>query len=721
MSFRRGIQTVTARCLLTLLALVRTASGQHPILEGVTNLSLIGGTQSPIIADDPAWVPLVAGGNALAGPPPLVAAARAWGDGRIVFSCREWHTNEASNATFRLNAATWLANGRSGALAWTTGHGEWHTFMTAAVLPSMADAMGRSSFAIPGTVSAASLSGVAVLYVLDPWAYFSESERSTIMGWVHDGGGLYVCALGWSWDQYHPGFRAEIDHPATRLLAGTRAFPVNSYVWWYQGQPQTFGRLGDAADTGCALFAFGRLVALHQAHGPALPAVLEQDSNARRVFSEAHAVLSYASLLGLPSPHREDALLYARELLLEHSFGLYARGAPLPSSVPNMIRGRERIWRTLADLTPQDPAARAELGELAGWTGARLALYRDHGVLVVDNDRTSPAQLGALRDAVASIPSGRIDLDAITINEFLPPGSPDWNLGGRGCQVNVFGTAVGTAVENSFPSDGVARPVDLFLLVAAHEVTHALDATWVTPTHSLSMRRAALIEDAGSDPLNYLRSTLPNGYFVQNPQEFLASIGNQWASESSLCFRLGRTRLEAGRRQPIEQALFMAELYSVAGKNDESTTFFRGHPDGTLVPRNVAVRRDPLGRISEVRDGTAIWLIIYGPDHHVQTVFEFSLDCNANGIADAHEILVTRTASDHDSDMIPDACQCPADLNRDGIVDSTDLSGVLAAWGTAGGGGGGIFDADLDDDQTVSSDDLAILLASWGPCPPADG
>jgi hypothetical protein len=52
---------------------------------------------------------------------------------------------------------------------------------------------------------------------------------------------------------------------------------------------------------------------------------------------------------------------------------------------------------------------------------------------------------------------------------------------------------------------------------------------------------------------------------------------------------------------------------------------------------------------------------------------------------------------------------CVADLNGDGVVDSSDLATVLNSWGTAKN--------DLDDDGTVGSSDLATLLNAWGACP----
>ncbi len=57
------------------------------------------------------------------------------------------------------------------------------------------------------------------------------------------------------------------------------------------------------------------------------------------------------------------------------------------------------------------------------------------------------------------------------------------------------------------------------------------------------------------------------------------------------------------------------------------------------------------------------------------------------------------------------ACSgCPADLSGDGLVDGTDLSALLAAWGTSA--------ADISGDGAVDGVDLSVMLAAWGDCQP---
>lgn len=57
------------------------------------------------------------------------------------------------------------------------------------------------------------------------------------------------------------------------------------------------------------------------------------------------------------------------------------------------------------------------------------------------------------------------------------------------------------------------------------------------------------------------------------------------------------------------------------------------------------------------------------------------------------------------------AGSCPADLDGDGSVGSSDLAALLGAWGAPGG------PADITGDGGVGAADLAAMLGAWGPCP----
>jgi len=53
---------------------------------------------------------------------------------------------------------------------------------------------------------------------------------------------------------------------------------------------------------------------------------------------------------------------------------------------------------------------------------------------------------------------------------------------------------------------------------------------------------------------------------------------------------------------------------------------------------------------------------------------------------------------------------CPADLDQDNLVSSSDIAILLNQWGTTGTG-------DINGSGTVDASDLSILLSAWGACP----
>jgi hypothetical protein len=87
-------------------------------------------------------------------------------------------------------------------------------------------------------------------------------------------------------------------------------------------------------------------------------------------------------------------------------------------------------------------------------------------------------------------------------------------------------------------------------------------------------------------------------------------------------------------------------------------------------------------------------------------------DCDGDSVPDVVEIR--RVGNDANSNGVPDACECPADLDRSGAIGAEDLAAVLFAWGTSGGK---TPEADINDDGTVDANDLSVVIAGWGSCP----
>ena len=147
------------------------------------------------------------------------------------------------------------------------------------------------------------------------------------------------------------------------------------------------------------------------------------------------------------------------------------------------------------------------------------------------------------------------------------------------------------------------------------------------PRHEfLGHERAALLADAGNDPQNFLRNLpqFPSGWFQQNPLEFIASIANQWVAESQICLQLGREKLGFGRRQPMEQALFFADMLSTGN----TVPFFRCGTSGVIQSRTATLGRDAQGRIISITDGGVRLDIVYDAQGHVASATQTAQDCD---------------------------------------------------------------------------------------------
>lgn len=248
-------------------------------------------------------------------------------------------------------------------------------------------------------------------------------------------------------------------------------------------------------------------------------------------------------------------------------------------------------------------AKKQEIAAILGLQGRRIDLWETHSLLFLDNGLSGADQMDVVMRVLDLIPGEMHNTASITVYDYLgnaPPWQPEsiWihrpYLG-----VNIFGIDLGHT-GNAFPEDVAPGIADVFSSVLVHEINHVVDGYHVQRDPRLEARRMELIEAAGSDPLNYLRSMFEPGFFVQAPQEFIASIANEWFTDSAKTFELGRVRFDAGRSQPLNQALFFAEIYSLGL---DSTRFYRNDARGNLVRETIPVGRDGQGRINALQHG----------------------------------------------------------------------------------------------------------------------
>ncbi len=105
-----------------------------------------------------------------------------------------------------------------------------------------------------------------------------------------------------------------------------------------------------------------------------------------------------------------------------------------------------------------------------------------------------------------------------------------------------------------------------------------------------------------------------DGFFQEAPQEFFASISNQYFSHSEHTLRLGIERLNQGIAEPLNQFLFFAEVYSLGG---DFTLFYALDTEGNLTRTEVPAVRDSQGRIVELHTEGTLYTFQLDAEGHV--------------------------------------------------------------------------------------------------------
>jgi hypothetical protein len=659
-----------------------TAESQSPqtIVEGVSAI-VSGGWPGPIYIEDPAWWPLV--GSTTASQPSLFAAVRTWHKGRVAaFGHDGILVNSLlDTGLFRLNMVEWLGDGMPTTVHYTTGHGEWLGPGNLTQLSQQLAAVNSTLSPLAAPITPNSLQDVSVLIVGNAWGALADAEIEAIHEWVAAGGGLAMPGLGWSWRAYHPSQTME-DYPMMRVAApfgirwldGSISDPKNNiagsaiFDLFYPNVPNR------TVAASIAILQYAHLV-----HGAGLAVALEDDPDLRREFVLAHQLLA-VPVRTFPPDHPERAIVATafRQLLTAHGEFLARDFAFDRVLTPTAAWLRERFWRTLLEAEDLDAEGLEALIAAGGIDEARGSLLYDYRLLLMDNVSLDGPQVATIRGHLDAIAPSLHDLRVISAVDLLGNPSEPVLLAGRDGGVNIFSVPVGAATENQFPSDSPPGIADLFSVVVAHEVTHSVDAFGIGGDQQLRERRDALIVRAGTDSMNYLRSMIPDGFFVAAPQEFVASIANQWFTDTPLTIALGVSRFAGGRPEPLNQVLFMVEVFSTGGS---TTPLYTTSLDGLLTTTPGPLLRDPADRIVAVR--------------LPEMVHRFELD--EAGWVVGHWV----------------SPPCPADLDSDDLVTGADLGLLLSAWGHRGNP----VPADLDRNGAVDGADLGLLLAAWGPCP----
>jgi len=592
-----------------------------PLVEDVGAVVCPGCATGPLFPLAPEWQTIV-GGDADTTPRRSVyVAARQYGNGRVMaFGHEGMFVSSAystlSNGRFLRNTVNWLNSAGSKQVVYSSGHGET---IGGSQLSSLSNAMAAEGYTFTGVsapLTATKLAGKSVLIVGNGGGTpFTAAEIEVVRQFVADGGGLCLGGLGWAWTTYHPGMTMD-DYPMTRL-----ASPYG--VWW---RTQIINDPTDQSNGSVRFHVFypqaapyslaaakETIAAAHTAHGANLPTVLESDAALRNAVLDAHVVVAGVTELSSNHPGRSEIFDFYTELMKQWP-GYYSRAAGVSmAQFPRTVLTRERSWITQREVLPLTYERKARLIAAAQLSGRARDLLDDFGIALIDNVQFQPTQLDHLHRLFTLVPAALHNISSVSaLDDFFPtttsPSAREYldrqNGAIFGSSLNTFGTPLNGAGENPFPNDVPPVIGSAFGGATAHEINHVVDFFFIYTDPTRNQRRAQLISQAGSNHLNYLRSMFADGFFVANSVEFFASIANQWFTDSARTLELGVLRFQGGRPEPLNQALFFAEIYSVGGAN---TWFYFGDNKGALQRRSIPLTRDGNGRINSLAVGPRIY------------------------------------------------------------------------------------------------------------------
>jgi hypothetical protein len=129
------------------------------------------------------------------------------------------------------------------------------------------------------------------------------------------------------------------------------------------------------------------------------------------------------------------------------------------------------------------------------------------------------------------------------------------------------------------------------MIVVAHEYNHNVDGTYVASTDVLKRYKQRLLKKAGANRNNYLRSMFGDDFFKKNPQEFVASLANQYFCSSKDMFLYALQKANEGNLNQINQFVLMASIYV----DGDKTRFYEINKRGSVRVVTVPVeKRDGL-------------------------------------------------------------------------------------------------------------------------------
>lgn len=388
------------------------------------------------------------------------------------------------------------------------------------------------------------------------------------------------------WQAYFNTYFNVTDHPFTNDLDSYLGYPV---FFWFDDAVHL------KLQTALTDALWNKITTLMKPHTFDLGSAMAADRLLRETLFNSHQFFVTMGRHGVVSEAVRQTII-TRYTTLISRYPQYLRAGMInPALQPYVAPLRAQVWMGFRDNhSTLTTANKLDIAGALGLGGLRLGIWNRFSLLLHDNHGLDIRQQRVIDDFLSKVPQRLHQLDHIIVADFLwGAESPRAGLHPKSA-VNIIGWRVGEGSENSFPDDIEPRLVDVFAVVLAHEANHAVDFRTIESTPRLAERRAALLGQAGVVDLQYLRSMIGGAFFQDAPQEFIASIANQWFTDSQHTLDLGIRRFDRGYHEPLNQALFFVDLYSLGGS---VSRFYRIDTRGNVTIQFIPIRRDRNGRI----------------------------------------------------------------------------------------------------------------------------
>lgn len=583
------------------------------ITQGVDTLA-ISGAPGPIFPYESDVVPIISGDLLVSDTGfSIFSVAKEFGEGRVIAIGHESLLADNTiqnyqNQQFLINSMNWLNSGNKQILI----KNGWLNDGNLNTLKSVLMDEGYSISSTNDLISSDDLVDIDIVLFGNDWNNnlpYPVSMVNTITNFVDSGGGIFIAGLGWS-------FSDLAQYPMNKIAKVFGFEFVDGIMWGTDFFTEFYPDIQNLTIPG----SINSLHAITDEHALDLPTVLQIAHYVRDEFTKANIYLRWAIEHLCPASDFRDLIYNTYYELLNSYPLLFKKGHSYDNIYETaMIWNRERMQYNFRSAKETSENNILEIANSLGLTNKYLEIWQDNKVLLLDNSKLDTLQLKFTRDILSMIPQELHNLGAITFRDYLGQ-TNTIDLGSNNFgTVNTFTTPVGEYPENQFPDDVSPGVTAIFCAAMAHEINHVVDDYYINSSDVFKTRRNQLINQAGTVGLNYLRNMNNTGYFdffVNNPQEFFASIANQWFTDSEKVLELGLTRFDNSYKEPINQFLFFADIYSL---QSDSTIFYTNDIDGNISSKNVYITRNNNGFINSITlDG----------EH-----YSFELDPNGNVIS----------------------------------------------------------------------------------------